>query len=235
MPHDQTRRPRTGPWIVEPASLLLALSVLLLRRRVGRWRRWPALPFRPVTRSGVPDVPINVALIGSARAVGAAVAGSGWVVADPLTPFSTLRLALAALLRRRYPTAPVSPLYLGGRLPDLAIEREGASIAVRDHARVWQTGRPWGRRGQELWLASVSHDSRVEVLRRHGVPVGPTHQVSPDVDAARGRLVAALRATGQVRRIRWRWGIGPRLAGHDASGDRLLTDGRVALVQLRDG
>lgn len=219
---------------VAAIALAMALVAASLARQVAaRWARWQDLPLRPVTRTGVPDVPINVALVGSPRAVRTAFARAGWVAADPLTPGSALRLALAALLRRRYPAAPVSPLYLDGRLPDLAVEREGASIAVRDHARLWQTGRTWGWTGQGLWLASVSHDSRVEVLRRHGAPVGPTHHVSPDLDAARGRLVASLRATGEVARVGMRWGVGPRLAGQDASGDRFATDGRMALIRFR--
>jgi len=200
----------------------------------ARWAGWRGLPPRPVARSGTPDIPINVAFIGSPAALHAAFSRAGWTEADPITVGSCLRLAIAALLHLRYPAAPVSRLYLRGRLHDAAVEREGDTIAVRDHVRLWQTGRHRGGGRGDLWLGNVSRDSRVKVLRRQGIPIGTTHRIDPDLDAARARVVTHLRAAGVVAAVRMKPGDGPTVAGRDASGDRFYTDGRVALITLRE-
>ncbi len=213
----------------------MRLADLPLARLVpGYWPRWRDVPLRPVARSGQPDIPVNVAFVGSHATLFAAFADAGWTEADPITLGTGLRLAIAALLHRRYPAAPVSRLYLAGRPHNAAVEREGDTIAVRDHVRLWQVGeRAGGVRGS-LWLGNASRDSQVKVLRRQGIPVGTTHRIDPDLDAARTRVVAGRRAAGVVSAVQMRPGIGPTPAGHDASGDHFYTDGRVALITLRE-
>lgn len=171
----------------------------LLAAVLGRPRPpacWAALPLRPASRSGRPGVPINLALVGSRGAVLAAFRRIGWVAADPLTARTALRLAVAALLRRPYPAAPVSRLDLVGRRYDLAVEYElGATIARRDHARLWCAERVEG--GRPLWLVAVARDQGVEIRWRHHLPTGLTHHIAPALDAARGRLPPAARRGGR--------------------------------------
>jgi len=69
----------------------------------------------------------------------------------------------------------------------------------------------------DLWLGNASRDSRVKVLRRHGIPAGTTHRIDPELDAARACVVTGLRATGVVTAVRMKPGIGPAPDGRDAS------------------
>lgn len=212
----------------------LVIDPPLARLIPGHQPGWRALPLRPVARSGEPDIPINVAFVGSRAALLATFAGAGWVEADPITVGTGLRLAIAALLHLRYRAAPVSLLCLRGWPHDVAVECEGDTIAVRDHVRLWHAGQRWSRAQSALWLGNASRDSRVKLLQRHHVPIGTTHHVDPDLDAARARVVAGLRAAGQVAAVRMKPGIGPTPMGRDASGDPFYTDGRVALIILRE-
>jgi hypothetical protein len=175
---------------------------------------------------------VNIALEGSRATILAAFAAIGWVPADPLSLRDDARLATDAVLHRSYPTAPVSRLYLFGRQEDFAVEHELGSVARRDHARFWDTKRRDPTTHLELWIGDASRDSGIEVLRRHGIPVGTTHHIDPDLDAERTRIVQALRATGRVLAVVMEPGMGATTAGRNGGGDRFFTDGRVAVIVL---
>ena len=135
---------------------------------------WSGLPTRTVTSAGVPGDPINVGFEGSRTAILAAFAAIGWTQADPLAVKTDVRLALAAIDHHPYPAAPVSRLYLFGRMEDLAVEHELGTVSRRDHARFWDTGRRDPVTHLELWIGDASRDVGIEVLRRHHLPVGTT-------------------------------------------------------------
>lgn len=115
----------------------------------------------------------------------------------------------------------------------MVVERALGSVARRDHVRLWSTGRvDMGRRA--LWLATISRDVSVEVVRWRHVLLGTSHHINPTVDAARARLIQDLRAAESVSSVLRRPGVGPTRDGQDASGAPYVTDGQVALVVLRD-
>jgi hypothetical protein len=137
-------------------------------------------------------------------------------------------------LHRPYFRAPVSRLYLFGRPQDLAVERELGSVARRDHARFWDTKRRDGADGLEVWIGDASRDVGIKVLFRHHVPIGTTHRIDPNLDAERDGIVTALSAAGQVGTVVMEPGSGATTKGRNAGGDTFFTDGRVALVVLRN-
>ncbi len=194
---------------------------------------WSGLPMRPAIRSGSPGDPVNIAFEGSRASILAAFRAIGWVPADPLSLRDDARLAVDAVLHHSYPTAPVSRLYLFGRQEDFAVEHELGSVAKRDHARLWDTKRQDPGTHLELWIGDASRDSGIEVLRRHGIPIGTTHHIDPDLDAERTRIVQALQATGRVLAVVMEPGIGPTAHGRNGGGDRFYTDGKVAVIVLK--
>jgi hypothetical protein len=193
---------------------------------------WNGLPMRTATRSGSPGDPVNIAIEGSRASILAAFMAIGWVQADPLSLRDDARLAEDAVLHRSYPTAPVSRLFLFGRQEDFAVEHELGSVAKRDHARFWDTKRTDPATHLELWIGDASRDSGIEVLRRHGIPIGTTHHIDPDLDAERARIVDALQATGRVTAVVMEPGMGATANARNGGGDRFFTDGKVAVIVL---
>lgn len=196
---------------------------------------WNGLPMRTVTHAGVAGDPVNVGFEGSRAAILSAFHAIGWLQADPLSANNDLRLALAAVDHHPYPTAPVSSLYLFGRRQDFAVEHELGTVARRDHARFWDTGRQDPATHLELWIGDASRDVGIEVLRRHHLPVGTTHRIDPNLDGERGAIVDALQQAGQVATVVMEPGMGATTEAHNGGGDRFFTDGQVAVIVLRDG
>jgi hypothetical protein len=193
---------------------------------------WQGLPMRTTTRTGMPGDPVNVAIEGSRAAILAAFQAIGWLPADSLSARSDARLATDAMMHRLYPRAPVSRLYLFGRAQDFAVEYELGSVARRDHARFWDTGRQDAATRLELWIGDAARDVGIKALLRHHMPIGTTHRIDPDVDAERARIVAAFQAAGLAASVVMEPGSGATINGHNAGGDRFFTDGRVALIVL---
>ena len=191
---------------------------------------WDGLSLRTVTRSGVPGDPVNMALEGTRDELLAAFAAIGARPADPLSWRDDLHLAEEAIRHGRYITAPVSRLFLFGRVEDFAIETELGSVASRMHARFWDTGRQDPANGRTAWLGAVSLDIGIELLRRDHLPVGTTHRIDPDLDAVRDLLTVALMEAGVVTAAARRLGIGPTLDGRNGSGDRFFTGGEVVVL-----
>jgi hypothetical protein len=194
---------------------------------------WDGLPMRTATRHGIPGDPVNLAFEGSKEALLAAFDTLGLQVADALGMRSDLRIAAAAVRHKSYATAPVSSLFLFGRAEDLAIEYELGSVAQRHHARFWATGRQDPATQLDLWLGGVSTDIGIEALRRHHLPVGTTHRIDPDLDAARDILMSVLVEAGLVDAVVKRRGIGATSDGRNGGGDPFFTDGEVMVMVLK--
>ena len=209
--------------------LALTLAVLWAAAPAPPWR---GLPMRTTTHTGILGDPVNIAFEGSRSQILAAFKGIGWVQADPLSLRNDARLAVDAALHHPYPTAPVSRLFLFGRQEDFAVEHELGSVANRDHARFWDTGRMDPETHLELWIGDASRDAGIKILRRHGIPIGTTHHIDPNLDAERALIVRALQGEGVVVTLLMEPGIGPTTNGRNGGGDRFYTDGKVALLVL---
>lgn len=201
-------------------------------RLVSNYDAFPAMaqaPKRAVNARGIDADPLNVALVGSEAELTEAFRRAGWVAAEPVTRRSSVKIAASVLLHRPDSAAPVSPLYLYGRMQDLAFEREvGRSASRRHHVRLWLMPNV---RYQErpVWLGGATFDVSAGISHRG---LHPTHHIGPDVDEERDTLAADLIRAQQVAAMFRVTGVGLRFDAHNAEGDRFDTDGELRVLVL---
>jgi hypothetical protein len=218
-------------------GLLLAYGLTCYLLLPAWWRHrarpvvWEEMPKTTHTAVGLPGDPLNVALVGSAEEIGAAMRAAGWRPADLTTWRSSLHIATSVLLNRPYPEAPVSNLYLWGRRQDLVFQRAaGKSARRRHHVRFWLAPE-YEESGRPLWLGAATFDRSVGVSHYTGQV---THHIEADVDRERDQLVGDLQAAGRVARTYAVEGVGPTARGRNGGGDRYFTDGRIVVAVLRE-
>ena len=240
-PPDPARRrpPRAvRPLLVALAALLALYLGLAYALAPALWRhyeRQPALAEKAMTTTtalGLPGDAFNVGLEGGRDEVLCAMRAAGWRPADPITLRSSAHIASSVLLRRAYPTAPVSDLFYDGRRQDLAFEKAaGASPRERHHVRFW-LALAEGDSGRPLWLGSATFDRSVGVSHYTGQV---THHIAPDIDAERDLLAGDLAAAGVVEASYSVTGVGPTVFARNGGGDPYFTDGEIAVLRLSPG
>jgi hypothetical protein len=203
---------------------------LIWRFEMRRHPDWSSVSNITHTASGIPGDPLNIGLVGSERDVICGMTAAAWYPADAITFSSSVRIAVDSVFRRPDDNAPVSNLYLFGRKQDLAFEQPvGDSPRQRHHVRFWRSDRLEG--GRPVWLGAATFDERVGLSHTTGEV---THHIGPDVDAERDRITDELRKVGEVQEVYWVDHFHRQLEGENGGGDRWHTDGRLAVVVLRE-
>lgn len=194
---------------------------------------WSGLPNRTMVQArSTPGDPVNIAFEGSKDTIIAAFQKAGWVKADPLSLEHDAHLAEAALHHGKYPAAPVSNLYLFGRSEDFAVEHERGSVSSRDHARFWDTKRQDKSTHLEIWIGDCSRDIGIKIVHKNH-HVGTTHRIDGNLDAERALIVSEIQQTGRVSTVVMEPGMGLTKDAVNGGGDRMSTDGKVALIVLK--
>ena len=78
---------------------------------------------RTRTSDGLLGDPLNLAVRGTSEQVATAFRRAKWVLADPITLASSVRIITSTVSGRSYAEAPVSPLMLFGRRQDAAYQK----------------------------------------------------------------------------------------------------------------
>jgi len=186
-------------------------------------------PKTTLTSQGIIGDPLTVGFFGSEEDLVRSLLAAGWNPADPVTWKSSLHIAESVLLKRPYPDAPISSLFVFGRMQDLAFEKAvGGSARHRHHARFWKS-KELGRDGVPLWIGSATFDQSVGLSHRTGQI---THHIAPDIDAERDQLIADLEHARRIVELFQVTGVGATLAGHNGGGDWYYTDGEMTLGVL---
>lgn len=189
----------------------------------------PALataPRRTTTSRGHAGDPVNVAFVGSDHELHHALARSGWYAADPVTLETSIRIAADVVLKKPYPHAPVSDLFVWGRKQDLAFEQPvGRSPKQRHHVRFWRS-REVDEHGEPLWLGAATFDESVEISRQAG---GVTHKIAAAVDRERNKLLVDTHDAGTLHGYYWIDAFHRERQGTNGGGDPFHTDGRLAV------
>lgn len=188
---------------------------------------------RTRTSEGMLGDPVNLAFNGTAAQIHAAMTEAGWTLADEVNLKSSWKIVVSSVLRRSYPTAPVSPLFLFGRKQDLAYQQEVAGNPLqRHHVRFWRCPDGWllpgGRRVG--WLGAGTFDTAVGLSL---FTLQITHRIDANIDVERDYIVKSL-TDGCCDDVSVSL-IHDFSSGYhhrNGGGDRVHTDGDLPVVDL---
>lgn len=217
--------------------LLWLFSAYLVLPRVHRTlTKWYIPDYfigRVRTGDGLLGDPVNLALNGTREELVAAMNAAGWTQADELNLRSSLKMVQATVLRRSYPSAPISSLFLFSRKQDLAFQQEvGGSTSKRHHVRFWHSPPDWWLPGgfQADWLAAATFDRAV------GFSLFTwqfTHKIAEDTDEERDYVVQTLADAGQAEAVRVAKHFVSGYHSRNGGGDLIRTDGSLPFVTLK--
>ena len=187
-----------------------------------------SLPTTTTAAFGHAGDPINIALIGDKNAIIGAFLAAHWLVPDPVTASSTVKIAEASVMSAAYPSAPVSNLYLFNRPQDLTFELPTGTVRERHHVRLWKTDETVAER--PLWVGTATYDSGIELS---GTTALPTHRISPNVDGERDFAAKSLMSNDLVQRMPSERIDYPTFWSSNGGGDWYFDDGLVTILRLQ--
>jgi opacity protein-like surface antigen len=188
------------------------------------------LPFRTYTdKSHIPSDITNLIFIGSAGAVERAFAASDWVQVDSLTAESTYATIRSVAENQGYKSAPMSTLLLGGQAPEYAYAKTLNTFSKRHHLRIWASSLPW--EGQTVWTSSSTHDTGIGFSKKNKTFI---HLIDTHIDNERNKVVNDLIFTGCVSNVQLVARSWIPKDAKNGTGEDLITDGRIAVLQLND-
>lgn len=227
---------RTGWWGIPVFIAFWGLLAYLVLPRIHRVLTTIYVPDyfigRTRTSDGLLGDPINLALQGDEDAVHRAFENAGWRRADPVTLRSSWRIIVSTLTRRSYDEAPVSPLYLFGRMQDFAYQQEvEGNPAKRHHVRFWRTPEGWLLPGGARvdWLAAGTFDRAVGLSL---FTLQVTHKIDADTDIERDHIISSIRSSnpGAVLEVLRDFSTGYH--SRNGGGDSIRTDGDLPILDL---
>src|SRR2546427_3843078 len=213
--------------LVSILGILLALFTVLIAliRFYPYTYNFTAYPRITQTKSGAEGDPLNLVFVGSKDQITHSFQQAGWLIPDPITLQTSEKIAVDSLTHKSYPTAPVSNLYVFGRVQDLAFEKPTNDVANREHIRLWKTGTLIG--GQLVWIGQASYDSGIELSGTNHLP---THHIAPTVDLERNAVGDDLEKTGLVTEESYGAFTPPILYARNGGGDYYESEGDVLVI-----
>src|SRR5918993_1857185 len=187
---------------------------------------------RSLTDVGLLGDPINLAVDGSEADIHAAMTRAGWVRADELTIRSSWGIVLSSVLRRPYPEAPVSSLFLFGRRQAFAYQQEvDGNASQRHHVRFWPVPDGWKLPGgfQVGWLAAATYDKAVGISL---FTFQVTHRVDADIDIERDYVINTVRYVEPEASLRVIKEYSSAFTTRNGGGDVVRTDGSLPILDL---
>ena len=224
-----------------PVRLLYLLGFWVLLTyitlpRLHQLMTWIYLPDyffgRTRTTEGVLSDPINLAFDGPERDLHVAMRRAGWALAEERTLASAWSMIRSTLLRRSYPAAPVSDLYLMGRRHDFTYQQEvGGTTAKRHHVRFWRMPRdfvlPGGYRAD--WLAAGTYDRAVGFSF---FTLQITHRIDENIDVERDYVIDTVRYADPQIEVEMIEDFSTAYHHRNGQGDRIRTDGDLPVIDI---
>jgi hypothetical protein len=188
-------------------------------------------PFR--TAAANPPRPsdiTNIMFLATEEELRAAFDKAGWSSAARLSTKSKLETARALIEDRGYKEGPMSILLLEGQAPDFALQKGNNTFEQRHHLRIFR--RPGTFDGKPIWVCSATHDTGIDYSERDHTFI---HRIDSSIDRERAKVIEDLLFTGMVRSLALVDRPQIPQDATNATGDRLQTDGRMAVVLLTGG
>lgn len=189
---------------------------------------------RARTNEGLLGDPVNLAVMGTEDALLRTMRDAGWTRADDLSFRTGFRLVRDTLLRRRYPAAPVSPLFLFTRRQDLAFEQEiVGKPSRRHHVRFWRCPEGWYMPGglRVDWVGAGTYDRSVGFS---AFTLQITHKIGENTDLERDHVLQTMEQADGVTSVRWVQDYFSGYHARNGGGDAISTDGNLPVVRLRE-
>ena len=189
-----------------------------------------AMPYRTqAPKSGRPSDLTNVLFIGSQDQISAAFAAAGWAQAGPSSFRRRINWIRAVGELRGDVTAPMSRLLLNGAEADMSWEKGLNDVSKRHHIRMWREETMW--HGQQMWVGAATRDIDFAYMRRgHKF----SHKIEEDVDEERDKVAYDLAFTSCGELLDWTERPDFPRSARNATGDPMVTDGRMGVVKLND-
>ncbi len=187
---------------------------------------------RSLTEVGMLADPINLAIDGSEAGIHAAMTRAGWVRAEELTIRSSWGIVLSSVLRRPYPEAPVSSLFLFGQRQAFAYQQEvDGNASQRHHVRFWPVPDGWALPGgfRVGWLAAATYDKAVGISL---FTLQVTHRVDADIDIERDYVINTVRYVEPEASLRVIKEYSSAFTTRNGGGDVVRTDGSLPILDL---
>jgi len=220
-------------WLTKPVASAAreprGNGVLTEEQRAHLEEQLTGMPYRSYTGSNRPSDLVNVILIGSREQIADAFNAAGWTESKPQTWRSRLNDIRAVVEGRGDRAAPMSKLFVNDVEPEVSFQKGLNDVAKRHHVRLWKQAAAWN--GQEVWVGAATRDVDFAFLRP-GQAL--THRIEQDIDLERDKIVRDLEFTTCTSLVNWWDRPGTPNNAHNATGDPMITDGRVAIVQLTE-
>ena len=187
------------------------------------------MPQRSTTTKSVDADLLNLVFLGSREQVEAAFRDAGWHNSDPVSRHSFERNFYALLNNSGYSQQPMTTFLLDGKPEDMNWQKGLNSYGRRDHLRIWE----WTPQGTNdaVWVSASTHDTGAVLSVKYK---GFVHHIAPDIDEERAKVVRDLNFAGCVKSVTYVSRAGISTTTQNATGDPMLTDGAIAVIQLRD-
>jgi hypothetical protein len=184
-------------------------------------------PFQTTSTGGTPSDLTNLMFIGSEGQLSAAFQAAGWSTAAQLNAQSGLEVFRAVAEMRGYKEAPMSVLLLDGQKPDVVFQKQNNTFAMRHHLRIWR--RPGTFDGKPVWVCAATHDIGIDFSPEKRTFI---HKIDSEIDHERAKVVADLLLTGHVKALSLVARPSAPRQSSNATGDKLITDGAMAVLVL---
>ncbi len=146
-------------------------------------------------RKGEPMDAINLMFVGSKDAIDRAFSAAGWTGSRPMTARSGFEVFRAIAENRGYPDAPMRTLLVDGAEPEMSWQKGLNDFTKRHHLRIWKRAEQW--HGQPVWLSAATWD----IAAGFSFRLGLTHEIEPNLDVERNKVVSDLLLTGCVDHV----------------------------------
>lgn len=150
---------------------------------------------------------------------------AGWQLADKVTAANLYKAARAALYKKPYITAPMTPDFWNSKVHDFGFEKSTSvnNIRQRHHARFWKS-KFITEDNKYIYLGTASFDT--------GIKWGITHKISPDLDKEREFLFDDLQQTSMLKSSKKIQLVEANI-GSNFSGDLFFTDGKCYILTIK--
>lgn len=220
-------------WYWIPFWGVLAYLALPRLHRIMTWIYVPDYFIgRTRTSDGLLGDPVNLAFQGREKQIHQVMEDSGWVLAQEITPRTTWRMIVSSVLKRSYPQAPVSPLFLFGNRHSFAYQQEvDGNPHKRHHVRFWETPDGWLLPGGHRvgWLAAGTYDRSVGLSL---FTLQVTHRIDQNIDIERNYIVNTIEHHHPEVPVEIIEDFSTGYHHRNGGGDMIQTDGDLPIVDL---